>query len=102
MTLHICHTREYPLKLIPCRKGNWSHVGSSPTSRTLIIFALWLVSKNATIRKSMKSTGRGVRPSGTGPVLTVLLAGSVFTGMVMALTMLMLALLIGLHPSQSQ
>ena len=32
---------EYLLKLIPCRKSNWSHVGSSPTSPTFIIFALW-------------------------------------------------------------
>lgn len=24
----------YPLTLIPCRKGNWSHVGSTPTSST--------------------------------------------------------------------
>lgn len=24
----------YPLTLIPCRKGNWSHVGSMPTTST--------------------------------------------------------------------
>lgn len=24
----------YPLKLIPCRKGNWLHVGSNPSSTT--------------------------------------------------------------------
>ena len=36
------HTNEeinnakYLLKLIPCRKSNWLHVGSSPTSRTFL------------------------------------------------------------------
>jgi hypothetical protein len=39
LTKEETNNREYPLKLIPCRKGNWLHVGSSPTSRTLIIFA---------------------------------------------------------------
>ena len=27
----------YPLKLISCRKGSWSHVGSSPTWSTKLI-----------------------------------------------------------------
>lgn len=28
----------YPLTLIPCRKGNWSHVGSNPTTATRTSF----------------------------------------------------------------
>ena len=30
-------TVRYPLMLIPCRKGSWLHVGSSPTRTTLVI-----------------------------------------------------------------
>ena len=36
----------YPLTLIPCRKGNWLHVGSTPTASTHSRIATLIVGRN--------------------------------------------------------
>jgi len=72
---------EYLLKLIPCRKSNWLHVGSSPTSPTLVYLHYWPELKSGTTKKSMLSTEVAVKPKDTEQHLIALLEDSVYMEM---------------------